>query len=303
MFSQLLARLHDPIVYAIPAIAVIVALEFVAIHLDRKDLKRFDYPDTRANVLTGIGSLAISSVLRAVALVFYAWLFVYVAPWQLPVGAWYTWLILFVGVDLTIYLYHRMTHRVRLLWAGHQVHHSSQYLNVSVALRRKWAQWFEKLMWLPLPLLGVPPTLVFTMHSLHLLYGLFAHTEKIGRLPRPFELIFVTPSNHRVHHGTEPEYLDRNYGSILIIWDRLFGTYQAELGRPTYGLTKQLDSHGIWHIQVHEFVRMFRDVRHADRWHDRVRYVFGPPEWRPVPRSPQPVALVADSLAPQRNLG
>ncbi|ORT59106.1 C-5 sterol desaturase [Streptomyces sp. CB03238] len=267
--------------YALPAVALIILVEFVAIRFDDDDRERFSTEDTRANILTGLGALAISSVLRTAALVFYAWLYVYVAPFQLPADSWYTWVILFIGVDLTIYCYHRMTHRIRLLWAGHQVHHSSQYLNVSVALRRKWAQWFEKLMWLPLPLMGVPPALVFTMHSLHLIYGLFAHTEKIGKLPRPIEAIFVTPSHHRVHHGSDAEYLDKNYGSMLIIWDRMFGTFQPELHRPTYGLTKQLTTHSIWRIQVHEFAQMFRDIRGASSWRDRAGYVFGPPGWKP----------------------
>ncbi len=282
MFSHLSDRLHDPVVYALPVVALIILVEFTAIRLDRDERKRFDPRDTRANIVTGLGALVISSVLRTAALVFYAWLYTSVAPFRLPADSWYTWVVLFFGVDLTIYAYHRMTHRIRLLWAGHQVHHSSQYLNVSVALRRKWAQWFEKLMWLPLPLLGVPPVLVFTMHSVHLIYGLFAHTEKIGKLPRPIEAVFVTPSHHRVHHGSDPVYLDRNYGSILIIWDRMFGTFQPELHRPTYGLTKQIDTHSIWRIQWHEFARMFQDIRRAQSWRDRAGYVFGPPGWRPA---------------------
>jgi len=283
VLADLSQRLHDPIIYAIPAVFLILAIELLAIHFDDDERDRFSMADTRANVLTGIFALIISSVLRTIALIFYAWLYVYVAPWHLDAGAWYTWVILFIGVDLTIYVYHRMTHRIRLLWAGHQVHHSSQYLNTSVALRRKWAQWFEKLMWLPLPLLGVPPVLVFTMHSLHLLYGLFAHTEKIGKLPRPFEAVLVTPSHHRVHHGSDPEYLDKNYGSILIIWDRMFGSFQEETHRPTYGLTKPLTSTNIWRIQMNEFLGMFRDIRHADGWRARLGYVFGPPGWQPTP--------------------
>jgi sterol desaturase/sphingolipid hydroxylase (fatty acid hydroxylase superfamily) len=288
LLSQLAERLHDPIVYAIPAVALIIVIELLAIHFERGDVERYSAKDTRANVLTGIGAQIISSVLRTVALVIYAWVYVYVAPFQLPADKWYTWVVLFFAVDLTIYVYHRMAHRVRLLWAGHQVHHSSRYLNVSVAFRRKWAQWFEKLMWLPLPLLGVPPSLVFTMHSLHLLYGLLVHTEKIGKLPRSIEAVFVTPSHHRVHHGTDPEYLDKNYGSVLIVWDRLFRSFQPEIRRPVYGLTKQLETHSVWWIQVHEFVQMVRDVRAARSWHARAGYLFGPPGWRPANESVRP---------------
>ncbi|MCX4763952.1 sterol desaturase family protein [Streptomyces sp. NBC_01275] len=282
MISEISQRLHDPITYALPAIALIIIVEILVLRYDEDDTRRFDLRDTRASVLTGVGALVVSTVSRSISLLVYAWVYVEVAPFHLPENAWYTWVILFFGVDLTIYGYHRMTHRVRVMWAGHQVHHSSEYLNVAVAVRRKWAQWFEKLMWLPLPLLGVPPVLVFTMQSLHLLYGIFAHTEKIGKCPAFIEAVFVTPSHHRVHHGSDQIYLDKNYGSILIIWDRLFGTFQPELHRPTYGLTTPLSSNSVWHIQIHEFAKMFRDVRRAGSWRHRLGYVFGPPGWKPV---------------------
>ncbi|WP_406218234.1 sterol desaturase family protein [Streptomyces decoyicus] len=282
MLSQILDRLRDPIVFALPAVGLLVAIEMLALRFgDGKDAKGFDARDTRASVLTGLGALVVSTLLRAAALGLYAVVYTYLAPFHLPADAWWTWVVLFFGVEFLLYWYHRSAHMIRIIWAGHQVHHSSEYFNTSTALRRKWAQWFEKLVWLPLPLLGVPPVLVFTMHSFHLIYGLFAHTEKVGRLPRPLEFLFVTPSHHRVHHGTEPEYLDKNFGSILIIWDRMFGTFQPEGRRPTFGLTKQINTYSIWKIQVHEFATMAREIRGADTWRHRLGYLFGRPGWRP----------------------
>ena len=141
-------------------------------------------------------------------------------------------------------------------------------------------------MWIPLPLLGVPPWMVFFSFSLSLIYQFWIHTERIGRMWAPFEFVFNTPSHHRVHHGMDPEYLDKNYGGILIIWDRLFGTFQRELFRPHYGLTKPVDTFNIWTLQTHEYRAIARDVRAATGLRDRLGYLFGPPGWQPT-RAPQ----------------
>jgi sterol desaturase/sphingolipid hydroxylase (fatty acid hydroxylase superfamily) len=123
---------------------------------------------------------------------------------------------------------------------------------------------------------------VFVSFSLNLIYQFWVHTERIGTMWRPVELLFNTPSHHRVHHGRDAEYLDKNYGGILIIWDRLFDSFQAELFRPHYGLTKQVDSFNIWTLQTHEYRAIVRDVRAATRVRDRLGYVLGPPGWRPM---------------------
>ena len=125
-----------------------------------------------------------------------------------------------------------MAHRVRLIWATHQAHHSSEYYNFATAVRQKWNNSGEVLMWAPLPLLGLPPWMVYFSWSLNLIYQFWVHTERVDKLPRPFEFVLNTPSHHRVHHGMDQLYLDKNYGGILILWDRLFGTFQPELFRP-----------------------------------------------------------------------
>ncbi len=195
--------------------------------------------------------------------------------------AWYTWVILLVGIDVLWYWYHRMAHRVRLVWATHQAHHSSEYFNYATALRQKWNNSGEIIMWLPLPLIGIPPWMVFVGFSVSLVYQFFVHTERVGKLPRPIEFVFNTPSHHRVHHGSDPDYLDRNYAGILIIWDRMFGTFKAEEHRPTYGLTKPVGTYNIWDLQTHEYRAIARDWRTAGTFRDKLGYAFGPPGWAP----------------------
>jgi sterol desaturase/sphingolipid hydroxylase (fatty acid hydroxylase superfamily) len=229
----------------------------------------------------GLVSVATTAGWKFVALLGYAAIYTYLAPWQLPATRWYPWVIAILGVDLLYYTYHRIAHRVRLIWATHQAHHSSQYFNFATALRQKWNNSGEILMWLPLPLLGIPPWMVFLSFSVNLIYQFWVHTERIDKLPRLFEFIFNTPSHHRVHHGMDPEYLDKNYGGILIIWDRLLGTFQPEIFRPHYGLTKQVDTYNIWTLQTYEYVAIAHDVRSATRLRDRLGYIFGPPGWQP----------------------
>jgi sterol desaturase/sphingolipid hydroxylase (fatty acid hydroxylase superfamily) len=229
----------------------------------------------------GLVSVATMGVWKFLGLLGYAALYAYVAPWHLSARHWYTWVIALVGVDVLFYAYHRIAHRVRLVWATHQAHHSSRYFNFATALRQKWNNSGELIMWMPLPLLGVPPWMVFTSFSISLIYQFWIHTERIGTLPRPIEFVFNTPSHHRVHHGMDPEYLDKNYAGILIIWDRLFGTFQPELFRPHYGLTKPVNTFNIWSLETHEYVAIARDVRAAPQWRDKLGYVFGPPGWQP----------------------
>ena len=161
-------------------------------------------------------------------------------------------------VDLIWYLYHRASHRVRIMWAGHQAHHNSQFFNLTTAVRQKWNPWFELLFWVPLPLLGVPPWLIFTAFSINLIFQFFVHTERVDRLPAPVEFVFNTPSHHRVHHASDADYLDKNFAGILIIWDRLFGSYAEETHRPTYGLTKNYDTTNPFRLQYHEYAQCWR---------------------------------------------
>ena len=288
-FSDVLPPLmHDPVMYAVPFFLLLLIIEWTAAgklaHTEAERPRSGAYlkPDAWASISMGLVSIGTSGVLNAIALLAYAALYAYVAPWHLPATQWYTWVIAIVGVDVLYYAYHRMAHRVRLFWATHQAHHSSQYFNFATALRQKWNISGDVFLRALLPLVGVPPWLVFLSFSINLIYQFWIHTERIDKLWRPIEFVFNTPSHHRVHHGMDQQYLDRNYGGIFILWDRLFGSFQAESTRPHYGLTKQVDTFNIWKLQTWEYVAIARDVRDATRWRDRLGYLFGPPGWAPA---------------------
>ena len=316
--SALPAQMRDPVLFAIPAFLTLLILEWTA----ARKLERLENAgdsavggaaagqpsrplcgaylanDSWASISMGLVSVATTAAWKFIALLGYAAIYAYLAPWHLPATRWYTWVIAIFGVDLLYYGYHRMAHRVRLFWATHQAHHSSRYFNLATALRQKWNNSGEILMWIPLPLFGVPPWLVFVSFSLNLIYQFWVHTERIGKMWRPFEFLFNTPSHHRVHHGMDPEYLDKNYGGILIVWDRLFGTFQPELFRPRYGLTKQIDTFNIWTLQTHEYLAIVRDLRTATRLRDRLGYVFGPPGWQALEARSRLDQPKAGTLAP-----
>ncbi len=311
VLSVLPAPMRDPVLVAVPFFVLFLAIEWTAArkleHLDAESESesRFESGrpargsyldrDARASISMGLVSVATMGAWKFLGLLGYAALYAYVAPWQLSASQWYTWVIALVGVDVLFYAYHRIAHRVRLIWATHQAHHSSRYFNFATALRQKWNNSGELIMWIPLPLLGVPPWLVFTSFSINLVYQFWIHTERIGRLWRPVEFVLNTPSHHRVHHGMDALYLDKNYGGILIIWDRLFGTFQPELFRPHYGLTKPVDTFNIWTLESHEYVAIAHDVRLATGWRNKFGYVFGPPGWEPAPESGLGTPAAADA--------
>lgn len=290
MLSVLPSPMRDPVLFAIPYFLILLTIEWTAArkleHTDGRDSEpgrpdngAYLARDAWASISMGLVSVATMGFWKFLGLLGYAALFAYVAPWHLSPRHWYTWVIALVGVDVLFYAYHRIAHRVRLVWATHQAHHSSRYFNFATALRQKWNNSGELLLWAPLPMLGVPPWMVFTSFSVSLIYQFWIHTERIGKLPRPIEFVFNTPSHHRVHHGTDKLYIDRNYGGILIIWDRLFGSFQPEVFRPHYGLTKPVDTFNIWKLETHEYVAIAKDVRAATIWRDRLGYIFGPPGW------------------------
>ncbi|AEF35910.1 MULTISPECIES: sterol desaturase family protein [Mycobacteriaceae] len=283
MWSVLPGPMRDPVLFAIPFFLLLLTLEWTAAR-KLADLERGSYRarDAWTSISMGLVSVATTAGWKFLALLGYAAIYTYLAPWHLSPRQWYTWVIAILGVDLLYYTYHRIAHRVRLIWATHQAHHSSQYYNLATALRQKWNNSGEVLLWIPLPLFGIPPWMVFAAFSVNLIYQFWVHTERIDKLPRVIEFIFNTPSHHRVHHGMDQEYLDKNYGGILIVWDRLFGSFAPERFRPHYGLTKQVDTFNIVKLQIHEYASIIADVRAARSWRDRLGYVFGPPGWQPA---------------------
>jgi sterol desaturase/sphingolipid hydroxylase (fatty acid hydroxylase superfamily) len=276
--------LSDPLVFAIPFFVAFMVLEILSLRFlqgEPEGPRGYEFKDSRTSILMGLGSLVVNGSARIFALLGYVALYE-LTPLRLDVHRWYTWVFALLAVDLIWYLYHRASHRVRLMWAGHQAHHNSTYFNLSTALRQKWNPWFELLFWVPLPLLGMPPWMIFTSFSINLIFQFWVHTERIGFLPRPIEFVFNTPSHHRVHHASDKDYLDKNYAGILIIWDRLFGTYAQETHRPTYGLTKNIAGFNPFRLQYYEYGAMVRDVKRANTWRERLGYVFMPPGWTPT---------------------
>ncbi len=192
----------------------------------------------------------------------------------------------FVGAmilwDFLYYWDHRVQHEVRVFWANHVTHHSSQRYNLSTALRQPWSGLSLAWVFLPMPLLGFPAKTTFRAGQLNLLYQYWIHTETIDRLPAPIEKVFNTPSHHRVHHGANRQYLDKNYGGILIIWDRLFGTFEPEVRRIKYGLTKNISTHNPLRVAYHEYGAIARDVVSAAGWRNKVGHVLRGPGWKPA---------------------
>lgn len=271
------------VLYAVPAFLLLIALEALWYRFHPDDDERgYAARDTATSLSMGAGSQVIGVPWKLVTVFAYAGLYT-LAPVQLSPGSAWTWVLLFFADDLAYYWFHRLHHEVRLLWAGHVVHHSSVFFNFSTALRQSWTPVSSMPFWLPLALLGIPPWMIFLQQSVSLLYQFFLHTERIGTLPRPVEWLFNTPSHHRVHHGANPEYLDRNYGGILIIWDRLFGTFEPERAPVRYGLTKNITTYNPLRVATHEYAAIWADVRAATAWRHRLRHILGRPGWQPAP--------------------
>lgn len=276
------------LIYSIPGFITLLVIEVLWTTRRRRagaeELLGYEVRDTFASLGLGIGNVIISAftVLGAVSL----WRFGYthrVADLGQPAQFW-SWLLLFFAEDLCYYCFHRAHHAVRLLWAAHVNHHTSRYFNLSTALRQPWfTPVTGPLFWLPLALIGYPPEMILTAEAISLIYQFWIHTETVKRLPRALEWIFNTPSHHRVHHGKNIAYLDRNHGGVLIIWDRLFGTFAAEdSSEPVqYGITHDIDSFNPFWIAVHELIALARDVRRARSFRDAVGYLLAPPGWSP----------------------
>jgi len=291
-FASVWPALQNPISYAIPVFFVCVGIEVAfyvwdASHEARAVGKGYLRADSRASLMMGTGALFLMIGIKFVTLIAFSALWVYAAPWHIPASPWWSWLLITLVVDLSWYCNHRFSHRVRIGWAGHQAHHSSEYFNFTTALRQKWNPWSEVVFWLPLPLLGFQPKSIYVVFGANLVYQFFSHTETVPKLWKPVEFVFNTPSHHRVHHGSDPVYLDRNYGGILIIWDRLLGTFQEEIHLPTYGLTTPVGSYNVLYLQYHEYGNLWRDVKTATSLRDKLGYVFGPPGWNPADGAPQ----------------
>lgn len=253
-----------------------------ALYSRRHHLNRYRLTDTLASLSMLVASGIVELLPRLLALLIFFQLHE-LSPLKDVIGRqWWAWLLLFLLDDFTYYWFHRANHEVRLLWAGHVNHHSSQYLNFGTALRQGVGERLHKfLFWLWLPLLGFDPAMIITVIGINLFYQFWIHTQAVGKLHPWIEAVFNTPSHHRVHHGSNVRYLDRNHGGVLIIWDRLFGTFSEERDDEpvVYGLTTNIDSDNPWTVLSHEYRAIGRDLRRAGTWGERLRYLLLAPGW------------------------
>ena len=269
----------------IMALPFFIAILLLEIWIDRRrNLGLYMNKDMWASLSMAFASILIDIIPKALA--FMALFYVHEANWlglRDVVGRqWWAWGILFFADDITYYWFHRMNHEVRLFWAGHVQHHSSQYLNYGTALRQGIGERIHKyFFWLWLPVLGFDPVMIFIMTSVNLIYQYWTHTELVRRLPKPIEAVFNTASHHRVHHASQPRYLDRNHAGVFIIWDKIFGTFSEEkdFDPPNYGLTKNIESYNPGYIIMHEYAAIWRDVKRAKKWSDKLKYIFWAPGW------------------------
>jgi sterol desaturase/sphingolipid hydroxylase (fatty acid hydroxylase superfamily) len=268
--------------YAIPFFVLLLVVEALSFrHYHEDELVGYELKDTRTSLTMGLGNVTINVAWKAVVVVIYAALYE-LTPLRLDPDDWWVWVVLFLADDLAYYWFHRISHVCRVFWASHIVHHSSQHFNLSTALRQTWVPMTYLPFWLPLLLVGFPPWMVLLAQSWSLIYQFGLHTERIGRLPRPIEFIFNTPSHHRVHHGANEQYLDRNYGGILIIWDRVFGSFIREEERVRYGLTKNITTFNPVKVAFGEYGALWRDIRAADGVKDKLQVALRGPGWLPA---------------------
>ncbi len=264
--------------YAIPFFILTVVIEVILTVKVR--LEEYEFKDAATSIAMGLGNVAIGLFTKGLVLaVFY---FFYQFHLVTIPFAWWSWILILFAEDFCYYWFHRISHENRFFWASHVVHHSSQEYNLSTALRQTWSgSFFSFIFWIPLAIIGFHPIMILVQMSISLLYQYWIHTELIDKLPKWFEAIFNTPSHHRVHHATNPQYLDRNHAGIFIIWDRMFGTFEPEVEKPVYGLVKNIETNNPVKVAFLEWYFMFKDFfTTKTSIMNKIKYLYKPPGWK-----------------------
>lgn len=266
------------------ALSIPIFFILILIELSYSFYKKLGYyrlNDSISNLSQGTGQQLLDIFMKAS--LFFGYTYIY-TNWRFFTiqTTWIVAILLFIGVDFFYYWFHRMSHQVNALWAAHIVHHQSEEYNLTVALRQSWIQgWFSWVFYLPLAFLGFNPILFLTISSLVTLYQFWIHTKAIKHLGF-LEYILNTPSHHRVHHGSNPKYIDKNHAGTLIIWDKMFGTFQKEEEEVVYGITKPLASwNPIW-ANLHYWNELLASAKKASSFKDRVKIFIMPPGWQPA---------------------
>ncbi|WP_343630734.1 sterol desaturase family protein [Roseateles sp.] len=269
------------IVLATPVFFALIGLEYwIGV---RRGCNTYRLNDAMSSIALGMLSQVVGVLTKLFTLGIYTWVFEHAALTRLDAGAWWVWLSGLLLYDFLYYWHHRLGHTTALLWAAHAVHHQSEDYNLSTALRQTGSGWLVGwAFYIPMAILGFPPLVFAVVALIDLLYQFWVHTQQIGRLGG-FDRWFCSPSNHRVHHAVNDPYLDRNYGGILVIWDRMFGSFQEELDHEpcVYGTRDALSSWNPWAANVQVYAKLLRKTRLTPRWRDKLRLWWEPAHWEP----------------------
>jgi sterol desaturase/sphingolipid hydroxylase (fatty acid hydroxylase superfamily) len=268
------------ILYAVPFFFLLIFIELLLEKNKGTDYYRVN--DSINSLTAGVLSRMMGIVKQLFPLTIYVVVYEQLALFQME-SSWWMWVIAFLLYDFCYYWNHRFGHEMNILWAAHVVHHSSEEYNLTTALRQSGSSFFSWIFYLPMAILGFEPLVLITVGSLNLIYQFWVHTRHIPKLGW-YEWVFVTPSNHRVHHAQNQIYIDRNYGGVFILWDRIFGSFQEELDseKPIYGIRKALKSWNPLWANVHVYAQLGKDCWHANRWQDKLLLWFKRTGWRPA---------------------
>lgn len=262
------------IIWAAPVMFVLVALEAFFSYRQQRGL--YNINESLGSLILGIGNVFISLGIKI--LLFYGAVWVYnLVPWRMTFS-WWSVLPAYLLYDFCSYWAHNISHRQRFWWATHVAHHSGEYYNLTTSFRLGWLQYIKIIFFLPVPFAGIHPVIFFVVNQAATLYQFWVHTEYIQKLPAFIEYIFVTPSHHRVHHGSQHKYLNKNFGATLIVWDRLFGTFQEEEEQPVYGVTHPVKAKiNPIAINFSEYMVMAQDLRSTKDFRTKLFFIFGDP--------------------------
>ncbi len=267
------------ILFSVPFFFLLISFELLAEKLRGTDYYRVN--DALTSLATGIINQLVSVSMRLIPFTFYSWVWYEFAVFDLG-DSWIVWVLAFVLYDFCYYWNHRMGHEVNLLWAAHVVHHSSEEYNLTTALRQTGTGLFSFIFYLPIALLGIDPLIVISVGAINLVYQFWVHTRHVGKLGW-FDFVFVSPSNHRAHHAQNSVYIDKNYGGVFIVWDRIFGTFQEELDTDPviFGITGAVQSWNPLWVNAQVYAQLAHDAWFARSWWDKLTIWFRRTGWRP----------------------
>ena len=261
----------------LPIVIVFILIEVLFSSLNNKKLYRKN--DTLCTIGLLTGNILMVFLVKGITLAIHIYLYQYrILDLSSLIPIWMMWILAFVLIDLVFYFYHRVSHRSRFLWAVHMSHHSSEEMNFAVSFRQAWLGTISKIpFFIFLPSVGIDPTIIAIAGVISTLWGIVGHTQIIKNLG-PFEYIFNTPSHHRVHHGSNKQYIDKNYGNLLIVWDRMFGTFEPEKESVKYGLVKNVKTFNPIKITFMEWSNILKDIKNSNNIKESLYLFFGPPK-------------------------